>query len=44
MDVPIYFLRIQIDILQGQDKWDAMIDRICGLGAPQPRPEWGDVL
>ena len=44
MDVPIYFLRIQIDILQGQEKWDAMIDRICALGKPQPRPEWGDVL
>lgn len=44
MDVPIYFLRIQIDILQGQEKWDAMIDRICGLGAPQPPPEWADVL
>ena len=44
MDVPIYFLRIHIDILQGQEKWDAMIDRICGLGEPQPRPEWGDVL
>ena len=44
MDVPIYFLRIHIDILQGQEKWDAMIDRICGLGAPQPLPEWGDVL
>lgn len=44
MEVPIYFLRIQIDILQGQEKWDAMIDRICGLGAPQPAPEWGDVL
>lgn len=44
MDVPIYFLRIHIDILQGQEKWDAMIDRICGLGEPQPSPEWGDVL
>ena len=44
MEVPIYFLRIQIDILQGQEKWDAMIDRICGLGAPQPAPEWADVL
>ena len=44
MDVPIYFLRIQIDIIKGRDKWDAMIDRICDLGAPQPAPEWGDVL
>ncbi|MBR4108170.1 MAG: tetraacyldisaccharide 4'-kinase [Akkermansia sp.] len=44
MDVPIYFLRIQIEIIQGQEKWDRMIDNICGLGAPQPPPEWGDVL
>lgn len=44
MDVPIYFLRIQIDIEQGQEYWDRMIDRICDLGKPQPQPQWGDVL
>ncbi len=44
MDVPIYFLRIQIDIEQGQEHWDRMIDRICDLGKPQPPPQWGDVL
>lgn len=44
MDVPIYFLRIQIDIEQGQEYWDRMIDRICDLGHPQPQPQWGDVL
>lgn len=43
-EIPIYFLRIQIDIIQGQEKWDKMIDRICALSAPQPEPEWADAL
>ncbi len=44
MDVPIYFLRIRIEIEQGQDNWDRMIGRICAIAAPQPAPEWGNVL
>lgn len=44
MDVPIYFLRIRIDIEQGQEYWDRMIDNICNLSKPQPQPQWGDVL
>lgn len=44
MEVPIYFLRIQIDIEQGQEYWDRMIDRICALSEPQPAPEWSDAL
>ncbi len=44
MDVPIYFLRIRIEIEQGQEDWNRMIDRICSLGLPQPAPQWGDVL
>lgn len=44
MDVPIYFLRIEIDILEGRDKWDRMIDRICAIADEKPAPEWGDVL
>ncbi len=44
MDVPIYFLRIQIEIEQGHEHWQRMVDRICALGAPQPSPQWGDVL
>ena len=44
MDVPIYFLRIEIDILEGRDKWDRMIDRICAVAEEKPAPEWGDVL
>ena len=43
-EIPIYFLRIQIEIIQGQEKWDKMIDRICALSAPQPEPEWADAL
>lgn len=44
MEVPIYFLRIQIDIEQGQEHWDRMIDRICALSEPQPPPQWSDSL
>lgn len=44
MDVPIYFLRIQIEIEQGQENWDRMIDRICSIAAPKPAPQWSDVL
>lgn len=44
MDVPVYFLRIQIEIVQGQEYWDRMIDRICALAQPCPPPEWSNVL
>ena len=29
LDVDIYFLRIEIEILKGQDVWDRMVDRIA---------------
>ena len=29
MDVPIYFLRIEVDILEGQEVWEKLVDRIC---------------
>ena len=32
-DVPIYFLRVEIEIVSGKETWDACINRICG-----PRP------
>ncbi|MGE9269348.1 MAG: tetraacyldisaccharide 4'-kinase, partial [Verrucomicrobiales bacterium] len=32
--VPIWFLRIEVDILRGQDAWDEMIDRFCYPNAP----------
>ncbi len=44
MDVPIYYLRIEIEIEQGHENWQKMIDRICALGEPQPAPQWSDVL
>lgn len=44
MDVPIYFLRIRIQIISGQEEWDRMIDRICHLSLPQPAPEWSATL
>ncbi len=30
LDVPIYFLRIEVDILKGQEVWERLVDRICG--------------
>ena len=30
LDVPVYFLRIEVDILEGEDIWKQLIDRICG--------------
>ena len=44
LDVPIYFLRITIEILRGEREWQRLIDNICALAKPQPAPEWGDVL
>lgn len=44
MDVPIYFLRIEIDILEGREHWERMIERVCALNAPRLAPEWSDVL
>ena len=29
IDVPIVFLRIEVEILKGQEIWDDMIQRIC---------------
>lgn len=29
LDVPIYFLRIEVDILEGQEIWQRLVDRIC---------------
>lgn len=29
IDVPIYFLRIEVEILRGQEIWDKLIDRLC---------------
>lgn len=29
INVPIYFLRIEVEILSGQEAWDGMVDLIC---------------
>lgn len=29
INVPIYFLRIEVQILTGQEAWDGMVDRLC---------------
>ncbi len=44
MDVPLYILRIEIDILEGREYWDRMIERIVDLNKPQPAPQWSQVL
>ncbi len=33
IDVPVYFLRIEVRLLSGRDAWERMIDHICD---PQP--------
>jgi tetraacyldisaccharide 4'-kinase len=33
LDVPIYFLRVEIEILTGEESWQHLVDRIC---KPQP--------
>lgn len=30
LDVPVYFLRIEVDILKGHEVWERLVDRICG--------------
>ena len=29
LDVPIYYLRVEIEILTGHESWQSLIDRIC---------------
>lgn len=29
VDVPVYFLRIEVEILKGQEIWDDLVERIC---------------
>ena len=39
IDVPIYFLRIEVEILKGQEIWDDLVTRICN-----PLPVFESVL
>jgi tetraacyldisaccharide 4'-kinase len=36
IDVPVYFLRIEVEILKGRAAWDDLIERLCH---PQPAME-----
>lgn len=29
LDVPVYFLRIEVDILKGEEVWNKLVERIC---------------
>ncbi len=39
IDVPVYFLRIEVEILKGREIWDSLIERICN-----PPPVFESVL
>ncbi|MEO7098389.1 MAG: tetraacyldisaccharide 4'-kinase [Luteolibacter sp.] len=39
IDVPVYFLRIEVEILKGREIWDDLIERICN-----PPPAFQSVL
>jgi tetraacyldisaccharide 4'-kinase len=39
IDVPVYFLRIEVEILKGREIWDDLIDRLC-----HPEPAFEHVL
>lgn len=39
IDVPIYFLRIEVEILKGREVWDDIIHRLC-----HPQPAFESVL
>ncbi len=34
LDVEVYFLRIEVDILSGEDVWDRLVDRTCDQKPP----------
>ncbi len=39
IDVPVYFLRIEVEILKGRDIWEDLIDRLC-----HPEPVFEPIL
>lgn len=39
IDVPVYFLRIEVEILKGRDIWDDLIQRLCN-----PEPAFESIL
>lgn len=36
LQVPIYYLRVEIDILSGHESWESLVDRICTSRAVMP--------
>ncbi len=40
LDVPIYFLRIEVDILRGQENWDRCIERILAHEKARQPHQW----
>lgn len=40
IEVPVYFLRIEVEILEGKDQWDACIERICDNAKKTPPHQW----
>jgi len=40
-DVPIYFLRIEVKILNGEEVWERCIERICTRAAKGPE-DWSE--
>ena len=40
LEVPVYFLRIEVEILEGQEYWDKCIQRLSGIGEPKIAHEW----
>ena len=41
MDVPIYFLRIEVKILEGEEVWERCIERICQRVERSPE-DWAE--
>lgn len=39
-EVPVYFLRIEVEIHQGREVWERCIDRICGISSPRKNDVW----
>ncbi len=36
-DIPVYYLRVQIQILSGHDAWQRLVDRVCQRSVVGPR-------
>lgn len=34
-DIPVYYLRVEIEILRGNDAWERLADRICAVNRPR---------